>query len=181
MAGDVTNARLWTNASVWVSFDLDEADPANIGADFAGGWEEVGLLDGDDGFTETRDEDVSDHFSWGGILTKTGRAHFKLTKKFSCNEEANDVVFRLRWPGSTKGGQIVVPVPEKIKIAFETIEGGTSHRLISANYAEVSVDGDITENETDLTKVQFVATIYPDASVTPGVLFNEQNDDTDGS
>jgi hypothetical protein len=60
-----------------------------------------------------------------------------------------------------------VPVPEQIKIAFETTEGETKHRLISANYAEVTVDGDQQETEADPSKIPFVATIFPDTVGRP--------------
>jgi hypothetical protein len=88
-----TQARLWAFADVYVSFS-DAADPANINADFGGGWDLVGLLDGDDGFTHTRDQDINDHFAWGGILIRTSRAHFKQSVKFSALEPTNPTVFR---------------------------------------------------------------------------------------
>lgn len=34
-------------------------------------------------------------------------------------------------------------------------------RLITAQYAEVDLDGDVQENETDLTAYSLVATIFP--------------------
>jgi len=69
-----------------------------------------------------------------------------------------------------------VPRPERIKLAFETREGDIVKRLITAQYAEVDVDGDITENETDLTAYPLVATIFPTSGK---VLFLRQF--TDGS
>lgn len=174
MSGDPTNARLWTDADVYIATSLATANPASINAAFGAGWDLVGLLDGDDGFTEAREEDVNDHFAWGGILVRTGRSHFKLTKTFTALED-NDVTFDLRWPGSTRGGSIVVPTPAQVKIAFETREGDVAHRLISANYAEITLDGDVTENEPDLAKLQFVATIFPTGD-SPAVLFNEQHE-----
>lgn len=177
MSGDPTNARLWADADVYVALSLVEADPATVDDPFAGGWDLVGLLDGDDGFTEARSEDVNDHFAWGGILVRTARSHFKLTKTFSALED-NDTTFALRWPGSTRGGSIVVPRPAQVKIGFETREGTDVHRLISANYAEITLNGDVTENEPDLAKLSFLATIFPTGD-DPAVLFNEQT--TSGS
>jgi hypothetical protein len=172
MSGDPTNARLWTDADVYIALSLTEADPADVNTAFGGGWDLVGLLDGDDGFTEARDEDVNDHFAWGGILVRTSRAHFKLTKTFSALED-NDTTFALRWPGSTRGGDIIVPRPAQVKIAFETRDGDVIHRLISANYAEVTLNADVTENEPDLAKLEFLATIFPTGD-DPAVLFVEQ-------
>lgn len=169
MSGDAANAHLWADADVFISFDLNAALPADQDADFSAAWEQVGLLDGDAGFTESRSEDVTDHFAWGGILMKTGRKNFKLTKKFTAFE-INETTDRLRWPGST-GANRVVPVPERVLIAFELREDDLVHRLISAYQAEVVPDGDITENESDVAKLAFVATIFPDGD---GVLFVAQ-------
>lgn len=169
MSGDADNAHLWADADVYVSFDLAATIPADETTEFAAEWDLVGLLDGDAGFVETRDEDVSDHYAWGGILFKTGRRNFKLTKKFTAFED-NETTHRLRWPGST-GENLKVPRPERVLVAFETREGANVHRLISAYQAEVVPDGDITENESDPAALAFVATIFPD---TDGVLWVEQ-------
>jgi len=61
----------------------------------------VGLLDGDQGFEESRSEDVKDHFAWGGILVATTRSKFKLEKKFTVLED-NVQTRALIWPGSTR-------------------------------------------------------------------------------
>ncbi|MFI0914306.1 hypothetical protein [Streptomyces abikoensis] len=148
---------------------LTAVSPATITDPFPAEWGLVGLLDGDDGFTESRDEDTDDKYAWGGILVRTSRAHFKLTKSFTALED-NLLTRSLIWPGSTDT-QLIVPKPDRIKIAFETREGTKVKRLICAQYAEVSVDGDITENETDLTTYKLVATIYPTSGK---VLFNRQ-------
>jgi hypothetical protein len=167
MSGTPANASLWTDADVYISANLSAANPASASAAFSGEWSLVGLLDGDDGFTEARDVDTSDLFAWGGILVRTSRRNFKLTKTFSVLED-NPVTRSLIWPGSTSS-QLIVPTPGFVKIAFETREGGKVRRMISKYRAMVEVDGDITDNETDLTKVTLVATIYPDAA---GVLFD---------
>ncbi|MEV4970563.1 hypothetical protein [Streptomyces scopuliridis] len=158
MAGDPTNASLWTDADVYVG-PLTAANPATIDDPFSPDWGLVGLLDGDEGFTESRDEDKDDKYAWGGILVRTSRAHFKLTKSFTALED-NATTRSLIWPGSSDT-QISVPKPERIKLAFETREGDTVKRLITAQYAEVDLDGDVQENETDLTAYSLVATIFP--------------------
>lgn len=158
MAGDPTNASLWTDADVYVG-PLTAVNPATIDDPFPAEWGLVGLLDGDEGFTESRDEDVDDKYAWGGILVRTSRAHFKLTKGFTALED-NQTTRSLIWPGSSDT-QIIVPKPERVKVAFETREGDTIKRLITAQYAEISLDGDVTENETDLTTYTLVATIFP--------------------
>ncbi|KUJ69560.1 hypothetical protein ACZ90_10520 [Streptomyces albus subsp. albus] len=67
MAGDPSNASLWTDADVYVG-PVTAANPANANAPFGSDWGLVGLLDGDDGMPESRDEDTDDKFAWGGIL-----------------------------------------------------------------------------------------------------------------
>ncbi|WP_405848162.1 hypothetical protein OG211_12430 [Streptomyces niveus] len=158
MAGDPTNASLWTDADVYVG-PLSATNPATIDDPFGVEWGLVGLLDGDEGYTESRDEDKDDKYAWGGILVRTSRAHFKLTKSFTALED-NETTRSLIWPGSTDT-QIIVPRPEQIKMGFETREGGKVKRLITAQYAEVDLDGDVQENETDLTAYSLVATIFP--------------------
>jgi Bacterial Ig-like domain (group 2) len=172
MAGDPTKAQLWTNADVWIASALTTANPASVAAAFGAGWGLAGLLDGDDGMPESRDEDTSDMYAWGGFLVRTSRRNFKLTKKFSVLED-NTVTRALIWPGSTDT-QIVVPRPVPVKVAFEVRDPSTGQmeRLITRNYALVTVDGDVDKNETDLSKVTLAAVVYPDAN---GVLFDRQS------
>ncbi|MEV7867484.1 Ig-like domain-containing protein [Streptomyces sp. NPDC088124] len=169
MAGDPTKANLWTDADVYVSFNLAAALPTDVNTPFGPDWQLVGLLDGDEGFPEGREEDTDDKFAWGGILVKTSRNHFKLTKSFTALED-NATVRRLVWPGSTDT-EIRVPKPENVLIGFETREGQKKRRLISAQYAECNLDGDRGENETDLESATIAATIFP---TSDGVLFHRQ-------
>jgi len=169
VAGDPLKANLWTDADVYVSSDLNAALPADANAPFGAAWDLVGLLDGDEGFPESRDEDTDDKYAWGGMLVRTSRAHFKLTKSFTALED-NATTYSLLWPGSTPT-QIVVPRPARVKVAFETREGGKVRRLITALYGEVTLDGDHGENETDLESMTFAVTVFPTAA---GVLFDRQ-------
>lgn len=170
MSGDPTKANLWTDADVYVSFDLSATLPADANTPFGPAWNLVGLLDGDEGFPESREEDTDDKFAWGGILVRTSRNHFKLTKAFTALED-NDTTRRLVWPGST-ATKVRVPVPEKVKVAFETREGDKVRRLATSLYAECSLDGDHGENEVDLESATIVATIYPNADKD---LFDRQS------
>lgn len=171
MAGNVDNADLWADADTWIA-PLGTALPLDASTAFGVGWELVGLLDGDQGFTQSRSEDVGEHFAWGGILVRTSRRNFKLTMSFTALED-NATTRDLIWPGST-ATTLVVPKPEKLLVAFEMREGATVKRLITANYAEVTVNGDITDNETSLTSYPLLATIYPDASTDPAELLTVQ-------
>lgn len=172
MSGDTTNASFWTDADVYIGDYETAVDPATVEDDFGAGWELVGLLDGDDGFTYARSEDKTDHYAWGGIIVRTSRRNFKQTVTFTALED-NDVTRDLIWPGSTVD-QLVVPRAVPVKLAIETREGDKIRRMITADYAEIEVNGDINENESDLTKYQLIATVFPDASESPAVLFNRQ-------
>lgn len=178
MSGDPTNANLWADADVYVA-PTDAEIPAALETEFGPDWELVGLLNGDNGFGQSRNEDTGDHYGWGGILIRTSRRNFKLTIGFTALEY-NDVTRELIWPDSPPG-KIVVPRPKRIRIAFETREGPKVHRLISALDAEVAVNGDIVNNETALTNYPFLATIFPDASEDPAVLLIEQGGEVGGS
>ncbi|MFF0389678.1 Ig-like domain-containing protein [Kitasatospora sp. NPDC004615] len=173
MAGDTSNARLWANADVWIA-PIGTARPADANSAFGAGWSLVGLLDGDDGMPETRDEDTNDKFAWGGDIVRSSRTHFKFTKKFSVLED-NPTTRSLIWPGST-ASRIVVPKPVPLLVAFETRdpEAGIVYRKITAGHAIVTVDGDVDQNETDLQKVVLAAVVYPDTSTSPATLFIPQ-------
>lgn len=168
MAGDVTNARLWRDADVYVG-PTDATNPADVDTVFGGDWDLVGLLDGEAGFVQSRDEETDDFYAWGGVLVRTSRRNFKLTVTFTALE-SNETTKALLWPNS-EPGEIAVPRPVRQKIGFETREGETVHRLITKHEAEIVLNADLTESESELTKYEFIATIYPDAD---GVLFVEQ-------
>jgi hypothetical protein len=172
MSGDPTNASLWADADVLIA-PVGSPIPADASTPFSVAWSLVGLLDGDKGFVHSRSQDVKDHYAWGGILVATTRAKYKQSVKFTVLED-NVTTRSVIWPGSSVG-QIVVPKPGDILIALETRKGGKVHRLISANRAQVDVNGDITENETDMTAVELEATVYPDST---GLLFIEQGKPT---
>ena len=174
MSGNPANARLWEGADVYVSFNLNATKPANALTPFGVDWDLVGLLDGEAGFTESREQEETDHYAWGGILMFTGRRNFKLTSTFTAFEHI-ETTWRLRWPGSTYTAgerEIYVPKkPERVLVAFETTFDDVVHRVISAYQAEITVNGDITENETDPSAIPYLVTFFPDGA---GRLLIEQ-------
>ncbi len=181
MSGDPSNAALWADANVYVAFDTGSAPtPADADTAFSSAWELVGLLDGDQGFTLSRSQDVTKKFAWGQRLVRTSRRNFEETKSFTAFEY-NTAVQRLLYPGSDDIAagtrELKIPTIERVKIAFETIEGDVVHRLISYYEAEVSINGDMNENESDLTGYPFVATIYP-GGVDTDILWIEQTSAT---
>lgn len=172
MAGDPTKTNLWNEADVFFA-PLGSAIPVDVDEEFDEDWGLVGILDGDAGFNESRSEDVGDLFGWGGVLLKTTRKNFKLTKSFTALEH-NDVTFALQWPNSPEGGPLVVPRPIRQLCAYETRDtaAGTVHRLISTFEAEASLDGDVAENETSIAGLPFISTIFPNGA---GELWTPQD------
>lgn len=166
--GEVENTRSWSNANVWVAF-RDEitgefpAVPATVNDEFGVDWHMVGLLDGDQGFTESTTETTTDTFAWGSILIASRKSDQRDTKTFTAYE-TNEVTDRLR--------SIEVDGPnfkqfrrpaEAVKVCFEKIDAAkqVAERQITANYAEIAINGDRTENETNPQVHPFIATIFP--------------------
>jgi hypothetical protein len=183
MAGSPTNASLWPDADVYVGA-LDATNPTDADTAFDSDWDFVGLLDGDAGFGNSREEEKTDLFAWGGILVRTSRRNFKMSRTFTLLED-NDVTRELIWPGSS-ATELFVPRPQRIKIAFEVREGDRVQRLISTDVgADVEVDGDYSDTESDLTRYPMRATIYPDpntvSTVTGAALLFVRQDNAPAS
>ena len=159
MAPNPANARMWTGADVFVSWDLAAALPANANTALPAAWKQLGLLNGVKGFTQSRSSEVKDFIAWGDILFASSDTQYKEEVKFSTHE-ANEHTDRLKYPGSSTT-RIVVPKPEKVLLALEKRNGTRIERLFSAGYAKVRVDGDIESNEENPDERNFVATIYP--------------------
>ena len=169
MSGNSANVAIWADADVYVA-PQGSPVPADAATPFSAAWSLVGLLDGDSGFEETRDQDKKEFFAWGGVLVAISRSKFKITKKFTVLED-NAVTRSLIWPGSTSTSTIV-PIPADVLVAFETRTGGKVRRKIASYRAQIDVDGSISENETDLASVDLVATIFPNPSTKE--IFIEQ-------
>lgn len=168
MAGDPSNAAVWANADVYIG-GLDANIPSG-GDPFDDSWDLVGLLSGDDGFTEKMAINSKDFYAWGGILVATTRNQFKLTRMFTALED-NQTVFDLWYPGHTVvfddsngyEGDVYVPdLQAKFRIGFETRTGSTVKRVISTNYAQVDDRGDNKEGEQDMASRPATVAIYPD-------------------
>jgi hypothetical protein len=182
MAGDPQNAAVWANADVFIgattaTLPVDSTSGDLTGAAFGSDWDAVGLLNGDDGFTESYDMDSDDFYAWGGILIATTRRNFKLMRKFTAYED-NPTMTSLLWPGSDitfdgsggYAGKIRTPdLQHKFKIGFDTYTGGQLQRVVSTNYAQVEERGDKKQGESDLESIEVTVTIYPDAD---GNLFD---------
>lgn len=180
MAGDSTNAALWTNADVYIGPTTGLTYPTDVSTAWAtvdADWKAVGLLDGESGFTETReDADSSEHYAWGGLLVKATKSKHKRTVKFVALED-NATVFALINPGSTRstsGGlttsAIKAPEAAEFAIGFEVRDGDVVKRRWCKR-AEVVEVGEVKESEGELTVFEITVVMYPDAST--GVIYDE--------
>lgn len=165
---EVQNSRSWDDANVYVAFKDGSGQfpalPNTINDPMPAGWEEIGLLDGNQGFVEGMTETVTDSFAWGQRLMSRRRSDQVVTKSFTAHE-TNETTDRLQHITEDEGvlKQFQSP-PEQVLVCFEKEDTtkGVTERQITANYAEIAVNGDKTENETTPKAVPFIATIFPD-------------------
>lgn len=167
MAGSVKNAAVWTEGDVYIG-KPDATIPMG-GAPFGPEWDLVGLLNGEDGFTESIETESSEHYAWGGVLVAVTNSKFKLTRQFTAFED-NETMFDLWYPGhdvtfGAEGeyeGDVNVPdLSTQFKIAFETRTGGILKRVVSRNYAQLTERGESQESETEIASRQATVTIFP--------------------
>ena len=171
MAGDAKNTALWTGADVFIAPE-NTAGPTDLTAAWAVAWKAVGLLDGEDGITEGRESDSSEHYAWGGVLYRRTTSKHKRTFKFVALED-NDTVFSLINPGSTRTiatgirtGKIKAPVAgTKFAVGFEVTDGTKKERRY-AKSAEVVEVGEIKESENEPTVYEITVVVYPEADGT---------------
>lgn len=174
MAGDPTKAALWQNADVYIGVAGLEG-PDDVSTGWAVGWAAAGLLDGDEGFTESREDESNEFYAWGGILVKKTKSKHKRTIKFIALED-NAVVYKLVNPGSERAtvsgvttSVVKVPSNTDFSIGFETRDGDKVKRR-SVLRATVEEIGEIKESEGALTAYEITVVIYPEAD---GTLYTE--------
>jgi hypothetical protein len=177
MAGDTDNPRVWVNADVYVGA-VDTPAPTDLVTPLNAAFEALGLLS-EDGMTEAREEDKTDHYAWGGILVRTTRSKHKRTIRVIALED-NPVVFDLVNPGSeaeTTGGvttrTVKTPQPNKKAFVIEQSDGDITRR-ISIPTGEVLDVGDIETSDSTLAQKELTITVYPDEE---GVLYHEITND----
>lgn len=178
MAGDISNPRFWVNADVYVA-NVGTTAPTDVSAAWGAGWDNVGLLT-EDGMTESRNEDVADHYAYGGILIRTTRAKHKRTLAFGALEE-NDVVFGLVNPGSTRGAPasgvvtatIKVPGPNPKAFGLELRDGPIIKRRFIPK-GEVVAVADTTISDNAPVSFGLTVNIYP---ASDGTLYYDVSND----
>jgi hypothetical protein len=183
MAGDAKNTALWTGADVYIGPE-DAVGPADVSTVWGATWDAVGLLDGEEGVTEGRDGDSSEHYAWGGLLYRRTASKHKRTFKFVALED-NDVVFQLVNPGSTRStvtgvrtGKIKAPVAGmKFSVGFDFRDGEKVKRRF-AKSAEVIEVGEIKESESEPAIYEITVVIYPESD---GTLYTTVETDDSGA
>lgn len=171
MSGDALNAGQWTDADVLIA-PTGSTVPTDVTTAWNAAWKVVGLLDGAEGFTETRDEDTNETYAWGGLLVKKSRSKHKRTFKFVALED-NATVFALINPNSTRGtvGSLttsVVKVPtglSEFMVGFQVTDGVTTKRRWALRATVESV-GEIKEGEEEVTSYEITVIVYPQSDKT---------------
>src|SRR5215207_11598533 len=182
--GNTANPRIWLNADVWVA---PVGTTAPIYSNFATPmstisplWTALGLLSQDDGMTETRDQDSTDHYAWGNILVRNTRAKIKFSFQVTALED-NAAVFGLVYPGSTSVTNLAittrtvkVPTVNTKSFCFEMTDGSIkSRRYIPTG--EVSEIADISINDSEMAAKQLTISVYPSGA---GIAWYDMTNDT---
>lgn len=183
MAGNAAATNLWAGADVFIA-PVSTAGPNDLVAAWPTGWNPVGLLDGEEGFTEKREDETSEHYAWGGLLFRRSKSKHKRTIRFVALED-NAVTFGLLNPGSTRTSlngirRATVKVPtagDRFAIGFETRDGARKRRRIVA-VAEVQEVAEIKDNEKDPTVYDITVILFPDAD---GVLYTDIENDPEST
>lgn len=168
MAGNPANAALWTTADVYVA-PVGTTMPADVSTPMANvdpDWSVVGLLNGENGFVESREEEVNQHFAWGGLLVRISRAQHQRNITFTALED-NDAVFELLNPGSTREtasglttATVKVPTQETVAMVFETRDGDKVRRRC-VKTAQLQEVGEVTESESELRMYEITMALLP--------------------
>lgn len=163
MAGDNDNPRIWAGADVYVA-PLGTTLPTNTTTALNAGFEALGLLS-DEGMTESRNEEQTDHYSWGGNKVRTSRRKFD--KRYTVTAlEDTPVVFELVNPGSsavTAGGvttrTLVPPVTDRRAFVIELTDGTITKRKVIPTGEIVGI-GESSISDNALTAYAITIAVY---------------------
>lgn len=179
MPGDNANPRIWINADAYAG-PVGTAGPADTTSPLNVAFKALGLTS-EDGMTETRDEEQTDHYSHGGNLVRTTRGKHKRTMTIIALEE-NPVVFDLVNPGSssvddgtTSIRSIKVPNQPNPKAFVLELRDGAVTKRRHIPKAEVTEVGEVALSDSEMTAYELTITIYPDPS-TQVLYYDISND-----
>lgn len=177
MAGNPANVKIWEDADVRIlkpsaivgPATYESLLPLDIDAEWDPAWLLAGLLDGSDGFGETREWDETEHTAWGYGLIKISSRNFKMTRTFTALE-ANAVTDYLYSQNDT-ASKVKISKAAEVYLGFETTaDDATKERLITVVPARVRAP-ESNRNEEDLASRQFTCNIFPNSDKE---LFNRQ-------
>jgi hypothetical protein len=177
MAGDIANPRIWEGADAYVA-TYGATAPTDVATAWGVEWSPLGLLS-EDGASETRSQDQTDHYAWGGILVRTTKSKYKRTMKITCLED-NLTVFGLVNPGSTTDTDetgittrtIKTPTADPRAFGLELRDGTLTRRRIIPK-GEVVEIGEVKFADSEMTGFELTINIYP----VDGVLYTDLTDD----
>lgn len=183
MAGDTANPRIWEGADAF-SAPLGTTAPTDLTTAWAAAWLPLGLLS-EDGASESRNDNITDHYAWGSILVRTTRSQHKRTIVITALED-NAVVFGVVNPGSdatTSAGPtppagtttrtVKVPTADPRAFGLELRDGAVTKRRVIPRGEVVEV-GEVTLSDSEMTAYELTINVYPDSS---GVLYIDLTDD----
>lgn len=178
MAGDTDNVRIWVGADVYVA-PVGSTAPTDTTTALDAAFEALGLLS-DDGMTESREDEITDHYAYGGTLVRTTRSKHKRTITVTALED-NDVVFGLVNPGSsastvtgTTTRTVKVPSePNPKAFVIELTDGAITKRRVIPRGEVVDV-GDVSISDDEMAMYELTITVYP---ASDGTLYTDITDD----
>lgn len=177
MAGDTANPRIWTNADAYEG-PVGTVAPTDVTTALNAAYKALGLTS-EDGFTQSREEDITDHYARGGILVRTTRSKHKRTFKVIALED-NPTVFSLVNPGSsqvTASGVttriVKTPSANPRSFVLEETDGAYKRRLHIAR-GEILEVADIVSDDDSMTMFELTINVYPSST---GVLYTEITSD----
>lgn len=163
------SVQIYSDAAVYVGKMLHPNRPASITDPFDNTWDNLGILNGDSGITNSREWDVTEHFGWGIGLYRKGFKNYKESRVVTCLE-SNETTRRIARPGST-ATSIVVPRPGLFPLAFEfTNDRGDLEREFTARPAQCWIPN-LDRNESDPTSYEITADIFAQGD---GLLYVRQ-------
>ncbi|WP_433592317.1 hypothetical protein [Nocardia sp. CA-145437] len=161
--------QIFADAAIFVGKTLTPHMPATIADEFDDTWDNLGILNGDDGVKNAREWDVTEHMGWGIGLYRKGYKNYKESRVFTCLE-SNNTTRRIAHPGSS-ATNIVVPRPGYFVLAFEFINDlGVPERLFPARPSQCWIPN-LDRNESDPTGHEVTADIFATGS---GLLYTRQ-------
>lgn len=178
MSGDVANPRVWTGCDAYVG-PLGTTAPTDITTALNAAFLPFGLLS-EDGLTETRAQDTTDFYAWGGIYVRTVRSKFKRQIKITALED-NPVVWGLVNPGSTSATATgittrTVKSPSGSNpqaFVLQLVDGTVTTRRVIPK-GEVIEVADVKLSDTDMSAYELTINVYSDGS---GVLYKDITND----